>query len=350
MSNPRRFGKTVLYRVTEKLTINRAKMEAKRLREVGIRARVDTYQNAYAVWSIRREQAYVSDVKIVPKGKMTTLYHGATSSALAGIIKSGVVIGWWTQYIDKAQLYAIMPHTKESFEDAARGIKMDTSYGYPVILECRVPSKWFWESYGEQSQLSQPNKPVQTLSVKHLTACYHYKNYVMLNSIDDEFNLVRKHWIRNKVFKEIKSYVPKRSSKTVIIYHGTVSSRLPLIKRSKKVVGHWSTDPVFAAQYGEKEYSESTSDVGHPILIVAKVPERIIGDYEDEHIVSSFNIPRGKVRLSKSMSITGAMKTSEHTAQLPSKYVSCILHLKIEKGFTSYLGYFDRALYTKRKL
>ena len=71
MSNPRRFGDTILHRVTESMTLNKAKKEAAKIRKAGTRARIDTYQGKYAVWAKKSRVKRKSK----PAQKMITIHE-----------------------------------------------------------------------------------------------------------------------------------------------------------------------------------------------------------------------------------------------------------------------------------
>ena len=97
MSNPRKFGNIILHRVSETMSLTKAKKEAEKIRKTGIRARVDTYQGKYAVWSEKSRGKQTISTSSKPKqSKTKTLYHGTSSKMLPKIKRSGKVVGYWT--------------------------------------------------------------------------------------------------------------------------------------------------------------------------------------------------------------------------------------------------------------
>ena len=134
MSNPRRFDNVVLYRATEGTTLDKAKKQASKIRELGVQARVDMYKGKYAVWTEKR-QAFT-------KEKMVTLYHGTSSDTLDKIRKSGYVLGFWTASKSQATAFAICYCDGSSYATI-----------HPVILKAIVPDSFITDTDEEMTQV-----------------------------------------------------------------------------------------------------------------------------------------------------------------------------------------------------
>ena len=136
---------------------------------------------------------------------------------------------------------------------------------------------------------------------------------------------------------------PKRSKqkrKSVTLYHGTEVSAIPKIKKTKKIIGHWTKDPDFALAYTTAE---------QPVAIVAEVPVNIIAYNAENYLeVYGFHIKkRGKTTNTKK-SYKIREETKYGSNELPIKYVKYLLYAKI--GEDVFTKGFDKKQWVEMRL
>lgn len=340
MSNPRRFGEVILYRVTESMPLDKAKREALKIRKSGRQARVDTYQGKYAVWAI--------------------------SKKASAKIKLPVLISDGRRFLTKTWLknnFKSLSNRELSAISSAPVIPLGKNIGRMPIDNCVANSEAHWKKTGDivfdgwiiNSKNAHGNLIGHRFNVRNgkvieASAGYEWTKDTIYVGVpisqdydnkdlyyDSHFDVPSFYKSRAKLIRwQSSRKTGNKTEKTITLYHGTTSIALPAIKRSGKVIGYWSNDPTYASMFSGYSVSESSSaDIKeHPVILVAKVPESLISKHEDDYYeVLGFNVREGHVK-SKKENITAymdGMKTNYTTAQLPIKYISYVLHIKRRK-------------------
>lgn len=329
MSNPRKFGDSILYRATKKMPLNKAKKKAAAIRSTGIRARVDTFEGAYAVWSTKKSKSpKKQSLESIPKGRLGI--NVSASKYFSSLLPSGMTANNIGKNIDTG--YYDISITGNIF------LSVYESSTHLESLVLYIPKELQGKGIGTSIVMAL-KKYVDSkgigLAVRDVDNVKFVKKFKWLKSTRSphiQYNPTFGYKVTTKQLYDIpitaeevkeraqkKVAVKKPSQKMITIYRGGQCSALPRIRKSGKVIGWWTLDYDDALGYTES----FTEDC--PIVLVAKVPKssimlskRWIEAHEDIKRVEGFKWKGGHIKRKKGV----AIKEDPITAVLPVKYIT----------------------------